>query len=52
MVDAWGVDRVAVRIAPAWTWNGMGDSNPAALLGRDAAAVNRSGPAPEAKRPA
>jgi N-ethylmaleimide reductase len=32
MVSVWGVDRVAVRIAPSGTWNSMSDSNPEALF--------------------
>lgn len=32
LVSVWDADRVAVRIAPSGTWNGMSDSNPAALF--------------------
>src|SRR5258708_89724 len=32
MTSVWGGDRVAVRIAPAGTWNHMRDSNPTALF--------------------
>ena len=32
MVSVWDADRVAVRIAPGGTWNGMSDSNPAELF--------------------
>jgi N-ethylmaleimide reductase len=39
----WGGDRVAVRIAPAGTWNHMRDSNPAALFTHVAAQINRFG---------
>lgn len=32
MISVWGADRVAVRIAPAGTWNNMADSNPQELF--------------------
>jgi N-ethylmaleimide reductase len=32
LVSVWGGDRVAVRIGPGGTWNGMSDSNPEALF--------------------
>ncbi len=32
LVSVWGPDRVAVRIAPKGTWNGMWDSDPEALF--------------------
>jgi N-ethylmaleimide reductase len=32
LVSVWGADRVAVRIAPSGTWNGMSDSDPQALF--------------------
>src|SRR6202047_2041867 len=31
-ISVWGGDRVAVRIGPSGTWNGMADSNPQALF--------------------
>jgi N-ethylmaleimide reductase len=43
MTSVWGGDRVAVRIAPAGTWNHMSDSNPAALFTYVAAQLNRFG---------
>ncbi len=43
MTSVWGGDRVAVRIAPAGTWNHMNDSNPAALFTYVAAQLNRFG---------
>jgi N-ethylmaleimide reductase len=43
MTSVWGGDRVAVRIAPAGTWNHMRDSNPAALFTHVAAQLNRFG---------
>jgi N-ethylmaleimide reductase len=33
MASVWGGERVAVRIGPGGTWNGMSDSNPQALFG-------------------
>jgi N-ethylmaleimide reductase len=32
LISVWGGDRVAVRIGPSGTWNGMADSNPQALF--------------------
>lgn len=32
LISVWGADRVAVRIDPYGTWNGMSDSNPDALF--------------------
>lgn len=32
LISVWGADRVAVRIGPCGTWNGMSDSNPDALF--------------------
>jgi N-ethylmaleimide reductase len=32
LISVWGGDRVAVRIGPSGTWNGMSDSNPQALF--------------------
>jgi N-ethylmaleimide reductase len=32
MASVWGGDRVALRIGPSGTWNGMSDSNPQALF--------------------
>jgi N-ethylmaleimide reductase len=32
LTSVWGGDRVAVRIGPSGTWNGMADSNPQALF--------------------
>jgi N-ethylmaleimide reductase len=43
VTSVWGGDRVAVRIAPAGTWNHMRDSNPAALFTYVAAQLNRFG---------
>lgn len=43
MVSVWGGDRVAVRIAPSGTWNGMSDSNPKALFSYVAEQLNRFG---------
>jgi N-ethylmaleimide reductase len=39
--SALGGDRVAVRIAPSGTWNGMGDSNPEALFSSVAEQLNQ-----------
>jgi N-ethylmaleimide reductase len=41
--SVWGCDRVAVRIAPAGTWNHMRDSNPTALFTYVAEQLNRFG---------
>ncbi|MEJ1976973.1 MAG: alkene reductase [Acetobacteraceae bacterium] len=43
MVSVWGGDRVAVRIGPSGTWNGMSDSNPQALFAYVAEQLNRFG---------
>jgi N-ethylmaleimide reductase len=32
LISVWGADRVAVRLGPNGTWNGMSDSNPNALF--------------------
>src|SRR3984957_18819994 len=43
MVSVWDVIRVAVRIAPSGTWNGLSDSNPIALFDYVAKQLNRFG---------
>jgi N-ethylmaleimide reductase len=43
MVSVWGGNRVAVRIAPSGSWNGVSDSNPQALFGHVAGELNRFG---------
>jgi N-ethylmaleimide reductase len=43
MTSVWGGDRVAVRIAPAGTWNHMHDGNPGALFTDVAQQLNRFG---------
>jgi N-ethylmaleimide reductase len=43
LTSVWGGGRVAVRIAPAGTWNHMRDSNPAALFTYVAQQLNRFG---------
>jgi N-ethylmaleimide reductase len=43
LVSVWGGDRVAVRIGPSGTWNGMSDSNPLALFDYVAEQLNRFG---------
>ncbi len=43
LVSVWGADRVAVRLAPRGTWNGMSDSNPDALFTHVAQALDRLG---------
>ncbi len=43
MVSVWGEGRVAVRIAPGGIWNGMSDSDPAALYGYVAEQLNQFG---------
>jgi N-ethylmaleimide reductase len=43
MVSVWGGNRVAVRIAPGGSWNGMSDSDPAALFGYVADRLNQFG---------
>ena len=40
LVSVWGPGRVAVRIAPGGTWNGMSDSNPGALFSHVAERLN------------
>jgi N-ethylmaleimide reductase len=41
----WGADRVAVRISPSTQFNGMSDSDPAALFGHVATRLDGFGPA-------
>ncbi|HET6217806.1 MAG TPA: alkene reductase [Acidobacteriaceae bacterium] len=41
LVSVWGGDRVAVRIGPGGTFNGMSDSNPGALFDYLAGQLNR-----------
>jgi N-ethylmaleimide reductase len=43
LVSVWGEGRVAVRIGPSGTWNGMSDSNPEALFDHVARELNRFG---------
>jgi N-ethylmaleimide reductase len=43
MASVWGGDRVAVRIGPSGTWNGMSDSNPQALFSHVTEQLNRFG---------
>jgi N-ethylmaleimide reductase len=43
LVSVWGGNRVAVRIAPSRTWNGVSDSNPIALFDYVAKQLNRFG---------
>jgi N-ethylmaleimide reductase len=43
LISACGVDRVAVRIGPSGTWNGMSDSDPTALFSYVAERLNRFG---------
>ncbi|HTB93711.1 MAG TPA: alkene reductase [Candidatus Sulfotelmatobacter sp.] len=43
LVSVWGRDRVAVRIGPGGTFNGMHDSNPTALFGYLAGQLNGFG---------
>jgi N-ethylmaleimide reductase len=43
LVSVWGGNRVAVRIAPSGTWNGVSDSNPIALFDYLAKQLNRFG---------
>jgi N-ethylmaleimide reductase len=43
ITSVWGGGRVAVRIAPAGTWNHMSDSNPTALFTYVAQHLNRFG---------
>lgn len=43
LIGVWGADRVAVRIGPCGTWNGMSDSNPKALFSYVAESLNQFG---------
>lgn len=43
LASVWGADRVAVRIGPYGTWNGMSDSNPDALFAHVATELNHFG---------
>jgi len=43
LTSVWGADRVAVRIGPSGTWNGISDSNPQALFSYVAKRLNRFG---------
>lgn len=43
MASVWGGARVAVRIGPGGTWNGMSDSNPDSLFGYVVTQLNRFG---------
>ena len=43
LVSVWGADRVAVRIGPYGTWNGMSDSNPDALFAHVAEELDQFG---------
>jgi N-ethylmaleimide reductase len=43
LVSVWGADRVAVRIGPGGTWNGMSDSNPQLLFTYVAQRLNQVG---------
>ena len=43
LVSVWGGERVAVRIGPSGTFNGMSDSNPGALFDYLAGQLNRFG---------
>lgn len=43
LVSVWGRNRVAVRIAPSGSWNGMSDSNPQALFAYVAEQLNKFG---------
>jgi N-ethylmaleimide reductase len=43
VASVWGGERVAVRIAPGGSWNGMSDSNPTALFTYVAEQLNRFG---------
>jgi N-ethylmaleimide reductase len=43
LVAVWGGDRVAVRIGPSGSWNGMSDSNPEALFSHVAGHLNEFG---------
>ncbi len=41
LISVWGAGRVAIRIGPSGTWNGMSDSNPEALFAYVAAHLNQ-----------
>jgi N-ethylmaleimide reductase len=43
LISVWGADRVAVRIGPWGTWNGMSDSDPDALFAHVARELNQFG---------
>ncbi len=43
LVSVWGGERVAVRIGPGGTWNGMSDSDPFGLFSHVAEALNQFG---------
>jgi N-ethylmaleimide reductase len=43
LISVCGADRVAVRIGPSGTWNGMSDSDPTALFSYVAGQLNRFG---------
>ena len=43
LISVWGADRVAVRIGPYGTWNGMSDSDPDALFAHVAKELNQLG---------
>jgi N-ethylmaleimide reductase len=43
LVSVWGGNRVAARIAPSGTWNGVSDSDPIALFDYVAKQLNRFG---------
>jgi N-ethylmaleimide reductase len=43
LVSVWGGNRVAVRIAPSGTWNGVSDSDPIALFDSVTKHLNRFG---------
>ena len=43
LISVWGADRVAVRLGPGGTWNGMSDSDPKALFSYIAEHLNQFG---------
>jgi N-ethylmaleimide reductase len=43
MISVWGSDRVAVRLGPSGTWNGMSDTDPQALFRYVAEQLNQFG---------
>lgn len=43
LISVWGADRVAVRIGPYGTWNGMSDSDPKTLFSHVARSLDRLG---------